>query len=85
MHDRGVRVEVGMLTWLAQAGPDIILLHGIAFYAVNSRMEDIIVHVCQSADGVKKQLGAIFALDGHQPVVVHAAVCDAHTWPAVLG
>ena len=72
------------LTRLAQAGPDVVLLHGIPFDAVNGRMEDVIVHICQCADGVKQQLGAVLALDGHQPVAVHAAVRNAHIWPAVL-
>ena len=74
-----------MPTWLAQARSDVILLHGIAFNTVNSGVEDIVVHVCQSADSVKQQLGAVFAFDGDQPIVVHAAVCDAHIRPAVLG
>lgn len=73
-----------MPTWLAQAGSDVILLDGIAFYTVNGGVEDIIVHVCQSADSVKEQLGAVFAFDSYQPIVVHTAVCDAHIWPAVL-
>ena len=82
---QGTRVQLGMPTWLAQAGPDVILLHGIAFYAVNGGVEDVVVHVCQSADSVKEQLGAVFAFDGYQPVVIHAAVCNAHIRPAVLG
>ena len=43
---QGMGVQLGMLTWLAQAGPNVVLLPGIAFHAVNGGMKDIIVHVC---------------------------------------
>ena len=42
----GMQVQQLLLTWLAQARPDIVLLHGIPFHTVNGSMKDIIIHVC---------------------------------------
>lgn len=83
--DQQQQQQQRLLTRLAQARLDVVLLQSVTLDAVNGGMEDIVVHVGQGAHRVEEQLGAVLALDGDQPVVVHAAVCDAHVRPAVLG
>lgn len=71
-------------TRLSKARSDVVLLACNSIIAVNGGMKHVIVHVSKSADCVKQQLGSVLALDGDQPVAIHAAVGDADIWPAVF-
>ena len=48
-------------------------------------MEHLVVQVGQGAHGVKQQLVAVLAGDGHQPVAPPGVQRDLHHRPAVLG